>query len=258
MNSKKIWVMWATSLILLTGCEEIHGAISFKKNGSGILNLRIVHPEDSKVDVETCRKLITDIEWSNVSHEKVPGIVSPGKDQCVYTYSFNDLDEVEKLYKRLGLKLDRLIINSDEFTYKSTNNECVNDVNPTKSTKLATWSVTPPGNIRLHNADKIIGDKLTWNISGLDCYDISVVSGVAPSLERLPEPQKTQSPESKSLDDKPLNDKTVPSTNSPSEKPEKQSLDSTVALWTAVGASVATILATFIAYMTYRDSKKKR
>ncbi|WP_293154309.1 MULTISPECIES: hypothetical protein [unclassified Microcoleus] len=195
MNSKKIWAIWTVFLILLTGCEEIHGVISFKKNGSGTLSLRIVNSESpnesSQVNVETCRKLLTSIAWDNVSHERIRSTNnSSGSDQCAYTYSFNDLDEVEKLYKGLGLKLNRLTINNDEFTYKSTDKTCVNDFD-LKFTKSVTWSIEPPGNIKLHNADKVIGDKLIWNISGSDCYDISVVSGIASPLERLPEPSTT-------------------------------------------------------------------
>jgi len=258
MNSKKVWAIWSIFLILLTGCEEIHGVISFEKNGSGILSLKIVYPESSKIDVETCRKSLTSIEWTNVSHERIRSMNNPsGSDQCAYTYSFNDLDEVEKLYRGLGLKLNRLTINTDEFTYKATDNTCVKDFDP-NLTKSVTWSVKPPGNIRLHNADKVIGDKLTWNISGFDCYDRSVVSGIVSPLERVPESQATQSPENKVSTDKSLNDKAIPTTNLPSEKTENQPLDASVALWTTVGASVATMIATIVAYITYRDSKKKK
>lgn len=257
MNSKKIWPMWAVSLILLAGCEEIHGAISFEKNGSGILSLKITYPETSKMDVKGCRSFLTNVKWNKVSYERIPSKYNiGGNDQCIYVYSFNDLDEVEELHKGLGVKLDKFIINNDEFIYKSTDKKCVN--NFAEATKVATWSVKPPGGIRLHNADKVVGDKLTWNISGLDCYDISVMSGIASPLERLSEPQSTQSPENKLSTDKSLNDKALPSTNSPGEKSEKQSLDALIALWTTVGASIATIVATLIACVTYRDSKKKK
>jgi hypothetical protein len=44
MNSdKNRWSLWAVFLILLTGCKEMHGVISFEKNGSGIFNLKIVY-----------------------------------------------------------------------------------------------------------------------------------------------------------------------------------------------------------------------
>jgi len=258
MNSKKTWAIWAVFLILLTGCKEIHGVISFKKNGSGILSLKIVYPESLEIkDVEGCRKSLSSIEWNNVSYEGFHSMNNPsGGDQCTYTYSFNDLDEVEKLHEVLGLKLNKLSINNDEFKYESTDNTCADDFDP-NLTKSATWSVKPPGDISSHNADKVIGNKLTWNISGFDCYSISVASVVASPLERVPEIPVTQLPDNTASTDQSPND-VISSTNSPNERNEKQSLDQSVALWTAVGASVATIIATVIAYVTYRDSKKKK
>jgi hypothetical protein len=54
MNSdKNRWSLWAVFLILLTGCKEMHGVISFEKNGSGIFNLKIVYArgQDSEIKV---------------------------------------------------------------------------------------------------------------------------------------------------------------------------------------------------------------
>lgn len=230
MNSKKAWLIWVLFLTLLTGCEEIHGSITFEKNGSGVLSLTIVYPEGSSVkSVEKCREYSPSGQWDNVLYEGSSSVNNPsGRDQCIFTNSFNDLDEVDKQYKALGIKLDKLSIDDNNFTYQAVNKTCVQDFDP-KVTKSVTWSVKPPGTISSHNAEKVIGDRLTWSLSGGDCYDISVVSTL------------TQSAES--------------SKSSPSEKPENQPLDTTITTWTTIGASIATIIATAIAYKEYKKKK---
>lgn len=189
------------------------------------------------------------VEWHNVSHEGSSALNNlSGRDQCTYTYSFNDLDQVDKLYKALGFKLDRLSIDDNYFTYKSVDKTCAKDFDP-NVTKSATWSVKPPGTISSHNAEKVIGDKLTWNLSGSDCHNISVVSALTQPTDKATE--NKDSAETDKLTD----DKTIPNKSSPSEKTEIQPLDASIVTWTTVGASIATIVATAIAY---KESKKKK
>jgi len=245
MNSKKAWLIWSLFLMLLTGCEEFHVDTTFEKNGSGVLRLVVVYSESSKMDVEQCRKVGREygpkVQWHNVSHEGSSSVNNPsGRDQCTYTYSFNDLDEADNLHKALGFKLDRLSIDNNYFTYKATNRACVNDFDP-KVLKSVTWSVKPPKTISSYNAEKVIGDNLIWNLSGSDCYDISVVSAlVQPADEATVNKDLLV---------------TEPSKSSPGEKTENQPFDATIVTWTTVGASIATIIATAIAY---KESKKKK
>lgn len=226
--------MSAVFSMLLTSCKEIHGTISFEKDSSGVLSLRIVYPESLAIkNIKDCRKYLTTIKWNDYLYEGLPSINNPsGGDQCTYSYSFNDLDEVEKLHRGLNLKLDRLSIDDDRFIYKANDKTCIN--NPVDfETKSITWTVKPPGNKNTHNAAKIIGDKLTWNISGLDCYNLSVES---------------------LINNKSLDDKIVANTSTSSEKSEKQPLD-LIGVWTTIGASIATMIAAIIAYT---ESKKKK
>lgn len=240
MNSKKALLIWSVLLMLLTSCYEGHGYFTFEKNGSGVLNLEIVFPESLKAeDIEGCREAFTSIKWDNISYEDGSSINnSSGGDQCRYIYSFNDLDEVARLHKALNLKLERLRINNNYFIYKALDKTCVDDFDP-NYTKSVTWSIKPPGNIKSHNAEKVIGDKLTWNLSGSDCYDISVVSVLTQPAEETTADSVV----------------TEPNTSSPSEKTESQPLDATIVTWTTIGASIATIIATAIAY---KESRKKK
>jgi len=231
MNSKKAWLVWLALLVLLTSCvEEIHGYFTFEKNGSGVLNLEVVYPESSGVkDIEGCSKNLTQIQWDSILYEGLSSINNPsGMDQCRYIYSFNNLYEVEKLHKALGLKLEKLSIDDNYFIYKAFNRTCDNDVG--QLAKSVTLSIKPPGNVSSHNAEKVIGNKLTWNLSGgVDCYDISVVSA--------------------------LTQPTEPSKSLQSEKTGDLPLDSTITTWTTIGASLATIIGTAIAYKQYKKKK---
>ena len=237
MNSRKFWLMWAVLLTLLTGCvEEFHGEVSFEKNGSGVLSLKVMHSKDSKAkNIESCRQYFTGIKWKDISYKDLSSINNLAGDQCTYIYSFNDLDEVESVHKTLGFKLGRLTIDENNFTYKAANKTCTDDFDP-KVVKSATWSVRPPGTISSHNAEKIIGDKLTWTLSGSDCYNISAMSTLTQPPEKV-----TENPTLSKV--------------SPSEKTESQPFDTSIVTWTTVGASLATIIATAIAY---KESKKKK
>jgi hypothetical protein len=165
-------------------------------------------------------------------YEGSPSINNPsGGDQCTYVYSFNSLDEVEKLHKVLNVKLDRLSIDDNSFIYKSHDKACANNLGD-YTPKSITWSIKTPGGETIHNATKIIGDKLTWNIPGLDCYNISVESTIA---KKVPEVKLSPT----------------------SEKNDNQPIDSISSL-TTTGASVATIIATIVAYFAYIESKKKK
>lgn len=249
MNSKKAWLIWLLLLALLTSCEEVHGHFTFERNGSGVLSLKVMYPKGSKVkDIKGCREYLNQIQWNDISYEGLSSMNNPsGGDQCTYIYSFNDLDEVEKLHKALGLNLEILSIDDNYFTYKSVDKACVKDFDP-KYTKSVTWSVKPPGNISSHNAEKVIGEKLTWNLSGLDCYNVSVVSSLTQPTDKA-----TATKDSVATDKSP-NGETTPSKSSSGEKTESQPLDASIVTWTTIGASIATIIATAIAY---KESKKK-
>jgi hypothetical protein len=216
--------------MLLVGCKEVHGYFTFEKNGSGALSLKVLYPESSKIkDIKGCREYFTQISWNDVLYEGSSSINNPsGGDQCTYNYSFNDLDEVEKLHQALSLKLETVSINNDQFTYKALDKTCANDFDP-KYTESVTWSVKPPGNIVSHNADKVIGDKLTWNLSGSDCYDVYIISSLTQPADKI----------------------TALNKSSPSEKTDNQSLDSSIGLWTIIGGFAATMITTVIAYTTY-------
>jgi hypothetical protein len=231
MSSKKAWLIWSLLLMLLTSCEEIHSYITFEKNGSGVFSLKIVYPQSGKVkDVEACRQSFNSIQWNNILYEGSSSINNPsGGDQCTYVYSFNDLEEVEKLHKVLNIKLNQLKIDDNYFTYKAIDKTCANSFDP-KVTKSVTWSIKLPGNISSHNAEKVIGDKLTWNLSGSDCYDISAVSALNQSGS----------------------DKTI---SAPSEKTESLPLDGSILIWITIGASIVAIIAIAIAY---KESQKKK
>lgn len=254
MNSKKALLKWSVLLMLLTSCfDEGHGYFTFKKNGSGVLNLEVLFPESSEVkDIKDCREALSSIDWNNISYEGSSSINNPsGGDQCRYIYSYNDLDEAEKLHKALlGFKLERLSIDDNYFTYKALDKTCVDDF-VRKHTKSVTWSIKPPGNIRSHNAEKVIGDKLTWNLSGFDCYDISVVSALTQPADETTANKDLVVTEPKNKDSV----VTEPNTSSPSEKTESEPVDATIVTWTTIGASIATIIATAIAY---KESRKKK
>jgi hypothetical protein len=239
MKSKKAWLIWALFSILLTSCEEIHGYITFEKNGSGVLSLKVVYPEGSNVkSVEKCREYLPNGQWDDVSYEGSSSVSNPSSgDQCTFTYSFNDLGQVDKQYRALGIKLDRLSIDDNQFTYQAVDKTCVKDFDP-KVTKSVTWSVKPPGTVTSHNADKVIGDTLTWNMLGFDCYDISAVSSLT-------------KPTDQATDDK----GSAASSKSPDDKTESQPLDESVVTWTTVGASIATMIATAIAYKEFKKKK---
>ena len=289
MSFRKSSLIWMVLPIFLTSCEEIHGTIAFKKNGSGTVNLEIIYAENLKVkNVDSCREYMSNIKWNDIAYNSESSLNNPsGSDQCIYTYYFNDLIEVEKLHKGLNLNLQKLSISNNYFVYEANNQACVKDLDP-DAFKSVTWSVESPGNISSHNAEKIIGNKLTWNISGFDCYTILVksvlrqseeVKGKADSVvtSDLPEHKDRVTPSTSPSSDK-LNqpedvkadtdsvvtsdlpedkDRVTPSTLPSSDKAKKETLDSVV-LWTTISASIATIIGTVIAYMTYKDSKSKR
>lgn len=193
----------------------------------------MLYPENLDVkNIATCREKLKTVQWHDYVYEGSPSINNPsGGDQCTYIYSFNSLDEVEKLHKVLNVKLDRLSIDDNSFIYKSHDKTCANNLGE-YTPKSITWSVKTPEGKTIHNATKIIGDKLTWNILGLDCYNVSIESTIT---------KKLQDEKASSVD----------------EKSDKQSIDS-MSLWTTIGSSVATIIATIVAYLTYIESKKKR
>ena len=218
--------------MLLTSCiKEVHGYFHFNKNGSGVLNFKVLYLESSKVkDTKGCREYFKTISWNDVAYENSISMDNPrGGNQCTYLYSFNNLDEVEKLHKVLGLKIETLGVNDNRFTYKVMDKTCIQYFNRS-SIESVTLSVKPPGGIISHNAEKVIGDTFTWNLSGSDCYDISIVSSVAQPADKI----------------------TTLNRSSTSEKTDNQSLESSIGLWTIIGGFAAMMIATVIAYTTHK------
>jgi hypothetical protein len=244
MNSKRIRFIWAAFLIPLAGCKEINGTISFKENESGILKIEVVYPKDSKANIDTCSQYFKEIKWNNIIHDE--------GNQCIYIYYFSNFEDVGKIHKSLNINLYKLTKNKEHFTYKANNESCIKKQDESKYAIPITWSLKPPGNVVSHNADKIIGNTLTWNISTLDCYNVFVESDFSQPEEKLIS-KKSSVPTENLSDNKKTANTNTNIINYPGTRDDEKPPD-----WTAISASIATIIATVIAYFTYRESKKKK
>lgn len=226
---------------------------------SGVLVLKIgpVDPDDPYVELnnlEECSSIDVPVQWSDITFKPAGSPGNPNKNRaCIFTARFNDLVELDYVYSNIFSQAQNLYIDDDIFHFKLSDLTCEDSTSLEKNDASLDVTVELPGRIRSHNADKQIGRQLTWNIPKIDCFEAIAQSELTPIVEPVPETLE----DDVAIEPIPVETEIVEPAPAPNEpKKESAAIDS-VNLWTTIGASVATILGTAIAFAAYTDSKKK-
>lgn len=246
MNTRnKCYVLLLTS-VLITSCDEMHVLTSFNDNESGSFKLDILYDEDKSFDdmgstPSTCLKSLEEIWESSALSQNVIVSVENRKNRswCVYSYQFQDLTELVAYYTSLNINIENLTTTANTFTYQIPPQACEPLSDETnQDPNDFTWSIKVPGEISEHNANKVIGNTLTWIGRSLECDGAFAKA----NLSQPSEPVVTEElPENLVIPQETAIESQVP----------EQPLSMVVVL-TTIGASIATIVATIIAYLELR------
>lgn len=250
MTMKSIRYVGLIFSLLLVGCDELHFFTTFEEDGSGFIDLEVVnYPDGEFSDYESIEDCSADfdelgVQPDNIAYESYASsaIGQQNGARCIYTFEFDDLEEAARLHTAFELNLDQLYFHNDAFTYQASSDDCDGSAD---SDDNATWNLRLPGEINSHNADKVIGDQLTWNVSS-DCYDIFAES-------TLVQPSALVQPEQESrVNDSPISEEAPSEDESANEGSPAQegSLDS--AVWIMLGASMPILIGGIVAYVNSR------
>lgn len=247
MIIKKVRYIGLIFSLLLIGCDENHLFSTFEEDGSGFIKLEVVnYPDGEFSDYESIEDCSVDFneligtQPDDVAYVSQSSALGQQKgDRCIYTFEFDNLEEAERLHAAFNLELDQLYFRNDTFTYQASSDDCEGNED---SDDADTWNLKLPGEVSSHNADKIIGQQLTWNLTS-NCYDIYAESTLA-----QPESESAVT-ESQINDDEPSGDESD-NEGSLAEQPSENS----AVMWAIIGAMIPTLIG-IIAYL--KSSKTK-
>lgn len=271
MKIRKSWCQWMILLFLLTGCLDIDIATKFEEDGSGTFSIKAAPVETDNEyvnmdDIDGCIESIAElpVEWSDISYREAGSLDNPNSNgTCVYTYQFSDLGEAEKVYKSVGMEIQDLYIDERTFFFKISNRDCKESGFDDPSDGSIDLSVELPGRVNSHNADRFVGEKLTWKLLRPDCFDAIAESKLS-FVEDGPVEEQRPSETLPNLETTQPNLAHVPESSPVTEENETSSFDefgkdegplNAVVIWTTIGASVATMIGTLIAYTESKRNK---
>lgn len=245
---------WIAFLLLLSGCVDGEITTKFLKDGSGTVVLKFAPLESSEgtmTSVSDCVEMLDNDAntWDKISISEAGSLGNPNsKAACVYTYQFDELTEVKYLYDKIGLlDIEKLYLDEDNFYLTASIADCTPSASDSEGSIFL--SLELPGQITSNNADKVIGNRLTWDLDSIGCSQV-----VAESKLQLAEPKSAV--EDEPIKPTPTSDISIenPPSIAPVEadQPKKEGVVNSVVIWTTIGASVATIIATVIAFSESR------
>lgn len=256
--STKYQGLWILILLFLSSCVEAEILHSFRSDGSGTVEIKVAPSDatdDSPDSYEDCVEAFTEENpnlWDEIGFLEAGTPGNPNSnDTCVLGKRFDSLGEAEDFYTDSDLlDIQSLYIDNRFFYFKAYDSDCVSEPSEDETGTLL-FTLELPGRITSHNADKVIGKQLTWDLLRIGCSSILAESVLEVPITRPPEEAPTPLPSTTSAGTQQDNSSpvSVPVETS-SEEEENQIL-----LWTTIGASVATIIGTVIAYT---ESRKKK
>lgn len=244
-------------LFLLTGCfEEVYITSSFKENGSGTFVFESVgatsYSEDSIEEIsgiEDCNFASSDdeqesvLKWNSVNYFEPNTRNNPSSGgRCVYVYEFSSLEELAFVYEEVfEIRIRELSIDDSSFRHNIYQEQCESE----PLIEKVNFTMEFPGEKISHNADRILGNSLTWNVEGISCYEI-IAQYKIPETENSDNEVMSELDESAEILKQPSTTTELDETDIATEE---SGVDSALLLWTTIGASIATIFATIFAFI---------
>lgn len=188
MNFRKISLVMILVLaaLALAGCK-FDATTTIRPGGAGELRTEVGFSAEERQNMEKQNpSAAQDFCNTQASH---PGNVTITEEKrgsetwCITTNSFNNLDELRKLYmQKQGIEINRLEISGGTFYYDISIDTSSRDSNFSGFTAI-TWVLVLPDHPITQNADEIDGNTLTWHIAPLSgVRELQAESKINPPL----------------------------------------------------------------------------
>lgn len=156
--------------LILAGCK-FQSTTTIQPGGAGDLRTEVGFSAQERANMEK-QNPSSAKDFCNAQASR-PGNITVTEEKrgdetwCVTTASFRNLDQLRRLYlQREGIQIDRLEINGGTFYYDISIDTSSRDSNFSGFTST-TWILVLPDKPVTHNADRVDGNTLTWNVAPL-------------------------------------------------------------------------------------------
>jgi hypothetical protein len=172
--------------LILAGCK-FQSTTTIQPGGAGELRSEVGFSAEERQNLEKQNPVAAqDFCNTQASH---PGNVTITEEKrgtdtwCITTNSFNNLDQLRKLYlQKKGIQINRLEISGGTFYYDLSIDTSSRDSDFSGFTSI-TWVLVLPDQPTAQNADEVEGNTLTWHIAPLSgVRDLQAESKISPSL----------------------------------------------------------------------------
>jgi hypothetical protein len=160
---------WGISVLLLSACHQLHVSTQFQTDGSGELRTEVGFTAEERQNLEAQAENPDPENFCNQDQSSPEAVVTEeqrgDETWCVTTQSFENLDELRRLYEaRRGLRINRLEVSNGTLFY-DIDVDMSSETSDFSAIAVITWTVTLPNTPAYHNAGQAEGNTLTWTLT---------------------------------------------------------------------------------------------